>query len=104
MRCRGLSDAANWPVRGDPLARGMGQHGGEIDGPGNLVNGSRLHRGNLVLAKNFSHDVETTRQRCVAKGLLAPARPLDADSGNQRLLRIDQLDLRFGEGRRQRRN
>jgi hypothetical protein len=48
-RCR-LAYGADRPVRGDPFAGGVGQHGGEIDDAGGLVDRRGLCGGDLMLA------------------------------------------------------
>ena len=51
MRSGGLANGADGPIRGDPLSRGVGQYGGQIDDPGGLVDGRGLDRGDLMLAR-----------------------------------------------------
>jgi hypothetical protein len=46
----------------------MRQHCREIDDPGALVDRGRPHRGNLMLPKDFAHDVEPARQWRLAEG------------------------------------
>jgi hypothetical protein len=71
----------------------MSEQRGEIDQAGRLVDGGRLHRGNLVLAKNLAHNIETARQRRITKGLVRPIGSVPADSGNKRLFWVYQRAL-----------
>ena len=59
MRGGGLGDGADRPVRGDPFPGGMGQHGGQIDDAGGLIDGGSLYRRDLMLAQGLAHDLET---------------------------------------------
>jgi hypothetical protein len=38
----GLGDRTDRPIRSDPLARGMGERGGQMDHAGGLIDGGRL--------------------------------------------------------------
>ncbi len=57
LRVRHFSNRADWPIGGDPFARSMRQHGGQIDHPGRVIDGGGLHRGDLMLAERLAHDV-----------------------------------------------
>ena len=98
MRGRRFGNWANRPIGGDPLARRMGQHRGQIDHPRLCVRGGRLHHSNFMLPERLAHDVEPARQGCVPKRL--PGGAIRADGGGQRFLRIDKLALGLGQRRR----
>ena len=93
-----LGDGADRPIRGNPFARGMGEHGGQIDDAGGLVDRGGLDRGDLMLTERLAHDVEAARQRGIAEGALPLPCPSGADRGGQRFFRIDQFGLRLGQG------
>jgi hypothetical protein len=84
-----ICDGANRPVGGDPLPGLMGQDRGEIDQPGRLVDGGRLHGRNFMLAEDFANDLKPAREWRIAKCLFSPARTFLADGRDQRLFWID---------------
>jgi hypothetical protein len=47
----------------DPFAGGVPKRGGQIDHPGGLVDGGRLHGRGLMLPERLAHDVEATGER-----------------------------------------
>src|SRR6266851_3258413 len=53
VRGRGVGEPADRPIRRDPFSRGVGEHRGQADGAARGVDGSRLNRGDLLLAKGF---------------------------------------------------
>ena len=57
----------------------MGQHRGETDEAGGLVDRGGLDGRDLMLAQGLAHDVEPARQRGIAKGLFRSARPVRMD-------------------------
>ena len=67
MRPFGLGNRANRPVRGDPFARGMREHGRQIHDTGRLINRGRLHRGDLMLTEGLAYDLKTTGKRRVTE-------------------------------------
>ena len=60
LRIGSLGYGADRPIRCDPLAGGVGQHGGQIDHAAGLIDGGGLDRGDLVLPQRLAHDVEAT--------------------------------------------
>src|SRR5271169_3843212 len=56
-----VGDSADRPIRGDPLSRRMGQYGRQVDGAGSLIDGSRLHGCDFVLAQGLANNVEAAR-------------------------------------------
>ena len=46
---------------GNPFARGMRQHGRQIDRAGGLVDRRGLYGGDFMLTQGFAHDVEPAR-------------------------------------------
>ena len=62
--------------------------GGQIDRAGCGIDGSRLHRRDLLLAERLADDVETTRERRVAEGPGPLPWPVRPDGGNERLLGV----------------
>ncbi len=99
-----LGGWANRPVGGDPLTRGVHQRGRQLDQAAVPVDRRALNRCDFMLAKAFANDVEAHRQGGIAKRSFTFARKRRLDGGSQRLFRIDDLGLRFGERRRQRAN
>jgi hypothetical protein len=77
------------------------KNGGQIDQPLCLVDGSRLYRGDLMLAQGLADDIEPARQRRVTEALYRTSTVSRSNRRDQRLLRIDELGLRFGERRRE---
>ncbi len=61
MRARHLGHGTDRPIRGNPFAGGMRQHGGQVHDAGGLIDRGGLHGGDLVLAERLAHDVEATR-------------------------------------------
>jgi hypothetical protein len=55
----GFGNSTYRPVRGDPFARGMSEHGGQIDQACLSIDRGGLNRCDLVLAKRLAHDVKT---------------------------------------------
>jgi len=49
MRLGRVGNRADRPIRGDPLPWGVCQDRGQIDCAGDLIDGGRLHRGDLVI-------------------------------------------------------
>ena len=96
----GVGNRADRPVRRDPFSRRVRKNGGQIDQPRCLIDGSRLHRGDLMLAQGLADDIEATRQRRIAKAVVGTSRLIGTNGRDQRLLGIDELGLRFGERRR----
>jgi hypothetical protein len=79
----------------------MRQHGGQIDDAGRLVDGRRLHRGDLVLAQRLAHDIEAAGERSIAEAALAVPCASAAERSGQGLLWVDELGLGLGQGRGQ---
>jgi hypothetical protein len=79
----------------------MGQRRGDTDDTGCMVDVGRLHGGDLMLAQGLADNVEPTGERRVAKYLLGRTSAIPSDGGEHGFLRIDQLDLRFGQRARQ---
>ena len=102
VRCCCLADGADRPVRGDPFPRRMCQNRRKIDDAGVLVDRSSLHGGDLMLAQGLAHDLEPAGQRRIAERPLGTAGAIAPDGGHQRLFRVGQLSLGFGEGARDR--
>ena len=75
----------------------MRKHGRQIDDAGDVIDRRSLHGRDFTLAQGLAHDVEPARKRRITElpGTALPAMRLDR--ADQRLLRIDELDLRFGE-------
>jgi hypothetical protein len=92
-----FSKRANRPIRRDPFAGGVGQCCRDIDDAGCMVDGGCLHGGDLMLAQGLADNVEPTGERRVAKDLLSRTSAISLDGGEHGFLRIDQLDLRFGQ-------
>src|SRR5262249_58419060 len=80
MWARRVRNAADWPVRGDPLARLVREHGCEIYGPARAVDGCGLYRRDLVLAQRLADDIEAARERGVAEAAGSLSRPIRTDS------------------------
>jgi hypothetical protein len=76
----------------------MGERGREVDEPARLIDRRGLDGGDLVLAQRLAHNLETTREWCIAESPLLLPSPLGPNRRGQRLLRIDQLGLRLGQG------
>ena len=93
-----FGNRANRPIRRDPLAGGVGQHGRELDHAGRLIDGGGLYGGDLVLAERLAHDVEPAGERRVAKAALAVPWPAGPDGTDQRLFRVDEFGLSLGQG------
>ncbi len=93
-----FGDGTDRPVRRDPLARRMGERGGQMDHAGGLIDGGRLQGGDLVLAERLTHDVEAARERRIAEAALAFPGPAGADGCRERLFRIDEFGLGLGQG------
>ena len=55
--------------------------------------------GDLMLAQSLAYDVESARQRGIAKGLFCPAWSIRTDSRYQRFFWIDEFSLGFGQRR-----
>jgi hypothetical protein len=53
----------------DPLARGVGEYGGEVDDARGAVDCRRLDGRDLVAAEGLAHDIKTAEKRRVPKGL-----------------------------------
>src|SRR5262245_33007204 len=100
----GLGDRTDRPVRGDPLAGGVGERGGQMDHPGGLIDRGRLKGGDLVLTQRLAHDIEPTGERRIAEAALAVSRPAGANGSGERLFRIDEFGLGLGQGRGERRD
>ena len=77
-----VRDRAYRPVRGDPFARGMGEHRGQIDDAGRLIDRGGLNGGDLVVTQRLAHDVEATGERGIPEGRVRP--PLPVRSGLSR--------------------
>ena len=56
-----LSDGADRPIRSNPFSRSVRQNRAEPDDASIVVDGSGLHRRDLMLAQGFSHNVEPAR-------------------------------------------
>ena len=69
-RRRRLGNRADRPFRRQPLARRMGERRGETDEPRLLVDRRRLDGCDLMTAEGLPHDIEPTRERRIAKGLI----------------------------------
>ena len=104
MRRGGVGEAAHRPIGGDPFAGGVREDRGQIHSSGRRIDRSRLNRRDLLLAEGFADDVEAARERGVAEAAGSLPRPLAANDGNQRLLGVRKLALRFGQGGREGRN
>src|SRR5262249_55614111 len=50
MWCGCLADCTYWPIRRDPFSRGVGKDCAEPDNASIVVDGSSLHRRDLILA------------------------------------------------------
>ncbi len=92
-----LCNGTDRPIRGDPFARGVGEHRRQVENAGRLVDGGGLHRRDLMLTERFSHDVEAARQRCIAKGAFSCPRPCSSNRSGERLFRVDELGLGLGQ-------
>src|SRR6476619_6506146 len=57
-----------------------------------------------MLPERLAHDVEAAREGCVAEASLAFPWPAAPDGCRQRLFRVDELGLRLGQGRGERRH
>jgi hypothetical protein len=95
-RCH-VAHRAHRPFRGDPFARRMGEHGGEGDQTGRLVDGRSLENSDLMLAESLADDLEAARKRGVAETALRGPCPVGPNNRGQRLFRVAQLGLRLGE-------
>src|SRR5262249_25225124 len=93
----GFGNGADWPVRRDPLAGGVGERGGQIDHAGALIDGGRLLSGDLVLPQRLTHDVEPTRERRIAEAAFAFPGSAGANGGGQGFFWIDQFGLGLGQ-------
>ena len=93
MRPFGFGNRADRPVRSDPFARGMREHGCQIDDPGCLVDRSGLHGGDLILAQSLAHDLEPAGKRRIAELPCAALTASRLNRTDQRLLRIREFDL-----------
>src|SRR5262245_46716505 len=76
----------------------MSEHRGQVDDAGRRVDSSRLYRRNLMLTERLAHDVEATRQRCIAEAALRLPCPSGPDRGDEGLLWVDQFGLGLGQG------
>src|ERR1700751_3473528 len=56
-----LSDRTNWPVRGNPFARGIRKHGREIDDTRRLIDCRSLHGSDLMLTQSLAYDFKSAR-------------------------------------------
>src|SRR5689334_4962266 len=65
---RGIADGADWPVRGNPFSRGMGQDCAKSNDAGSFINRGGLHRRDLMLAQRLPHDVESAGQWGITEG------------------------------------
>src|SRR5262245_60803782 len=74
MRARHVGNETDRPIRGDPFTRGMREHCGQIDEARCLVDGRGLHGCDLMLTEGFADDIETARERRIAKGAFLLAR------------------------------
>ena len=68
--CSFFRHGTDWPVRGDPLTGGMGEHGGQTDDAGRLIDRRGLHRCDLMLAERLAHDIEAVGERGIAEAPL----------------------------------
>ena len=75
----------------------MGEHRGQANEAGILIDRGCLHGRDLVLAQRFANDVEPGRKRCIAKRAIAFPRERGPYGGDQRLFRICELGLGFGQ-------
>ncbi len=75
----------------------MGQGGGQPNEARIVVDRGRLDGRDLMTAESLTHDVETARQRGVAKRLIVLPRIRGANGGYERLFRIVELRLRLGQ-------
>jgi len=75
----------------------MRKHGRQIDNSGRLIDRGGLHGRNLMVPKGLADDLKPARQRRIAKlaSTTLPASRLDRP--DQRLLRISEFDLGFGQ-------
>src|SRR3974377_742123 len=78
----------------------MRKDGCEAKETGFFVNIGRLNSRDLMPTKAFADNVQSARQRGIAKGAVRLAREGGPDGGNQRFLWIGQLHLGLGEGSR----
>src|SRR3984893_13007420 len=77
------------PIGGYPLARSMGQHGGQIDYA--TLNRGRLNGRDLMLTERLAYDVETARERGIAEAALPLPWPAGPDDSRELFFRVDQL-------------
>ena len=98
LRACHLGDRTDRPVRGNPFARGVRKHGGQIDDACGLVDRGGLDRGDLVLPQRLAHDVEAARQGRIAEAAIPLPWPPAADRGGQRFFRVDEFGLGLGQG------
>ena len=75
----------------------MGEHRGEPYEPGRCIDRGGLDGRNLMLAQRLANDVESARQRGIAEGAVGLAGERRADGGGERLLRIGEFRLGFGQ-------
>jgi len=60
--------------RSDPFARGVGEHCGQVDYVGGMVDRGRLAGRDFVAAEGFADDVDAGRERRLAGDAGLPAR------------------------------
>ena len=89
MRGGGLADRAHRPVRGDPFARGMGEHGRQADQAARVDLG-RLNGRDLVPSKALADDVEAARRAAHSESVRSGSAEWGGEGGGQRLLGIDE--------------
>jgi hypothetical protein len=58
LRYSHIAERADWPVRRDPFAGGVGKDGRKPDHTGLLIDNRRLHNGQFVFAKGLSNNLE----------------------------------------------
>src|SRR5262245_18030227 len=98
MRARHVGNETDRPIRGDPFTRGMREHCGQIDEARCLVDGRGLHGCDLMLTEGFADDIETARERRIAKGAFLLARSPTSYGGGERFFRIDEFGLGLRQG------
>ena len=96
-RRRRFCDRAYWPLRGDPFAGSVGQHGGQSHQARFAINRGGLDSRDLVSAQTLANEIEAARQGGVTERAVALAWEGGVNGGGQRFLRIGEFGLGFGQ-------
>src|SRR5829696_9698863 len=97
LRGSRFGDRTDRPFGRDPLARRVSQYCRKPDEPSRLIDRGCLHRRDLMQSEALAHEVEPGGQGGVAEAAITPRSHAWYGPG-ERLLRVGELELGFGEG------